>query len=140
VPNELLSEAKHHLDEAIAAARSLHLELFPSVLQRSGLPDALGWLANWAQDKYKMKVESNVDPRADSARKDVRTLLFESVRELLFNAFKHAQAKRVTLELSLGAEDQLCIAVTDDGFGFEPARLDDRSGARQGGLGAVQHS
>ena len=51
-------------------------------------------------DKYKLSVQISADPRADSARKDVRTLLFESVRELLFNAVKYAQTDRVTLRWS----------------------------------------
>jgi CheY-like chemotaxis protein len=134
-PSDPLSEAKHHLDQAIAAARSLNFELFPPVLQHSGLPDALEWLANWTHDKYKLDVQVVADSRADSARKDVRTLLFESVRELLFNAVKHAHADRATLELALDADDQLCITVTDQGIGFEPAGLDDRSKAGQVGWG-----
>ena len=89
-PSELIRKAKHQLDEAIAAARSLNFELFPPVLQRSGLPAALKWLADWTHDKYRIEVRVAADPRADSGRKDVRTLLFESVRELLFNAVKHA--------------------------------------------------
>ena len=134
-PSELLAEAKQQIDEAMAVARSLNVELFPPVLQRSGLPAALTWLANWTQDKYKLSVQIGADPRADPARKDVRTLLFESVRELLFNAVKHAQTDRVTLALELDADDQLCITVTDQGVGFEPARLDDRSKAGQVGWG-----
>ena len=47
-PSELLSEAQSHLEEAIAAARSLNFDLFPPVLQQSGLPAALTWLANRA--------------------------------------------------------------------------------------------
>jgi PAS domain S-box-containing protein len=134
-PSALLAEAKQQLDEAMAVARSLNVELFPPVLQRSGLPAALTWLANWTHDKYKLSVELRVDPRADSARKDVRTLLFESVRELLFNAVKYAQTDRVMLRLKLDADDQLCITVTDQGVGFDPARLDDRSNAGQVGWG-----
>ena len=134
-PSALLSEAKHHLDEATAAARSLHLELFPPVLQRSGLPAALTWLASWTREKYKLNVHVEADPSADSARKDVRTLLFEAVRELLFNTFKHAQADHVTLSLRLGAHDQLWITVTDNGIGFEPSRLDSRSRGEQVGWG-----
>jgi PAS domain S-box-containing protein len=134
-PSDPLSEAKHHLDEAIAAARSLNFELFPPVLQHSGLPAALRWLANWTHDKYKVDVQVVADPRADSERRDVRTLLFESVRELLFNAVKHAHADRATLDLALDADDQLCITVTDQGIGFEPAGLDDRSKAGQVGWG-----
>ena len=134
-PSELLAEAQQQLDEAIAVARSLNIDLFPPVLQHSGLPAALTWLANWTRDKYKVSVQINAHPRADSTRKDVRTLLFESVRELLFNAVKYAQTDRVTLALELDADDQLCITVTDQGVGFEPARLDDRSKAGQVGWG-----
>jgi PAS domain S-box-containing protein len=134
-PSELLSEAKHHLHEAMAAARSLNIELFPPVLQHSGLPAALTWLADWTRDKYKLDVRVVADPRADSLRKDVRTLVFESVRELLFNAVKHAKTDRVTMELALDADDQLCVTVTDHGVGFEAARLDDRSSAGQVGWG-----
>jgi CheY-like chemotaxis protein len=133
--SDSLSEAKHHLEEAIAAARTLNFELFPPVLQHAGLPAALTWLANWTHDKHKLEVQVVADPRADSARKDVRTLLFESVRELLFNTVKHAQADRATLELALDADDQLCITVTDQGIGFEAARLDERSKAGQVGWG-----
>jgi PAS domain S-box-containing protein len=133
--SELLLEAKHHLNEATAAARSLHLELFPPVLQRSGLPAALTWLANWAREKYKLNVEIDADPSADSPRKDIRTLLFESVRELLFNAFKYAQPGRVMLSLRPADDDQLWITVTDDGIGFEPSRLDSRSKDGQVGWG-----
>ena len=41
----------------------------------------------------------------------------------------------MTLALELDADDQLCITVTDQGVGFEPARLDDRSKAGQVGWG-----
>ena len=134
-PNPVLSDAKRHLDEAIAAARSLNRELFPPVLHRFGLPAALGWLANWTRDKYKLDVQIVADPLADSARSDLRTLLYESARELLFNAVKHAQTDRVSLELALDADDQLCVTVTDQGVGFEPASLDDRWKTGQVGWG-----
>ena len=130
-----LTEAKQQVDEAIAVARSLNVELFPPVLQRSGLPAALEWLADWTHEKYKLSVEICADPRADSPRKDVRTLLFESVRELLFNVVKYAQTDRVAVALELDAADHLCITVTDQGVGFEPIRLDDRSNAGQVGWG-----
>jgi PAS domain S-box-containing protein len=134
-PSGLLTEAMRQLDEAMTVARSLNVELFPPVLQRSGLPAALAWLAEWAHEKYKLSVRISADPRADSARKDVRTLLFESVRELLFNAVKYAKTDHVTLTLELAADDQMRITVADEGVGFDPARLDDRSKSGQMGWG-----
>jgi CheY-like chemotaxis protein len=130
-PSDLVSEAKHQLEEAIAAARSLSFELYPPVLQLAGLPAAMTWLANWMYDKYRLQVRVTADARADSVRKDVRTLLYESVREVIFNAVKHAQADRVTLDLALD-DDQLRITIADEGIGFDPASLDDRSKSGQG--------
>jgi signal transduction histidine kinase/ActR/RegA family two-component response regulator len=134
-PSELLVEARQQLDEAMAVARSLTVDLFPPVLQRSGLPAALTWLANWIRDKYKVSVQVSVDPHADAARKDVRTLLFESVRELLFNAVKYAHTDHVTLTSEIDSDDHLCITVEDQGVGFEPAILEDRSKSAQVGWG-----
>jgi PAS domain S-box-containing protein len=134
VADELV-QAKTHLDEAIAAARSLSVELFPPVLQTSGLPIALGWLADWARSRYALEVKVSADPRADSGRKDIRTLLFGSVRELLFNVVKHAHVDRVTVDLALDPNNTLCITVTDEGLGFDPLELDERAKVNQVGWG-----
>jgi PAS domain S-box-containing protein len=115
-----LPEVKGQLAEAIDAARSLSYELFPPVLERSGLPAALAWLADWTRKKYGLEVELHADPRANSDRKDIRTLLLESVRELLFNAVKHARVDRVTVDLTREPDDVLQITLSDQGVGFDP--------------------
>jgi PAS domain S-box-containing protein len=134
-PDEPLVRAKDHLDEAIGAARSLSLDLFPPALHGSGLPAALAWLAARTRDQYGLLVEVSAQPHANSDRRDVRTLLFESVRELLFNAVKHAQVDRVTIDLALVQDDALCITVADHGIGFDLAGLVEREKAGQGGWG-----
>ena len=134
-PDEPLTRARGHLDAAIAAARSLSLELFPPALHGSGLPAALTWLAERTQEQYGLVVQVSAQPLANSDRRDVRTLLFESVRELLFNAVKHAQVDRVTVDLSLDQDDALCITVADRGIGFDPAGLVEREKAGRAGWG-----
>jgi two-component system NarL family sensor kinase len=126
VKSEPLAQAKRHLDEAIAAARSLSLELFPPLLHSSGLPAALMWLAERTGHEYRIVVEVSADPLADSNRKDVRTLLYESIRELLFNAVKHGHVDRVTVNLALTRDNTLSITVADQGSGFDPSGLIDR--------------
>jgi PAS domain S-box-containing protein len=133
--DELVVQARSGLDEAIAAARSLSIELYPPVLQSSGLPAALTWLAEQTRKKYGLDVQITADPAANSARKDIRTLLFESVRELLINAVKHAEADRVAIELALDPDDALRITVTDEGVGFDPAGLLDRAKTGRVGWG-----
>jgi len=132
---DLIKKAKRDLDDAIVAARTLSFELSPPVLQHADLPEALVWLATWMHQKYGLKVHVCADPRATSPRKDVRTLLFESTRELLFNVVKHAKVDRVTLDLELDEMDQLCITVMDEGIGFDPAELRDRLKAGAVGWG-----
>jgi PAS domain S-box-containing protein len=134
-PDERVVRAKAHLDEAAAAARSLSMELFPPALHGSGLPAALTWLAERTRHSYGLVVDVSADPLANSDRKDVRTLLFESVRELLFNAVKHAKVDRVRINLSLDQDDALCITVTDQGVGFDPAALAERGKVGETGWG-----
>jgi signal transduction histidine kinase/CheY-like chemotaxis protein len=134
-PTEPLVQAKRHLDEAIDAARSLSFELSPPLSNSSGLTTALNWLAGWAHDKYGLDVRVSADPVADATRPDIRTMLFEAVRELLFNAVKHARVERVSVDLSPGPNGTLCITVEDEGAGFEPSELATRTRTAQGGWG-----
>jgi PAS domain S-box-containing protein len=133
--DDLLQRARGNLDEAINAARSLSFELFPPVLHGSGLPAALTWLADWMRHQHGLVVHVSADPLANSSRKDVRTLLFESVRELLFNTVKHAGVDRATLDLALGVDNTLRITVEDRGIGFDPAKLVDEAKDGQVGWG-----
>jgi PAS domain S-box-containing protein len=134
-PVDLLVQTKQDVEDAIAASRSLSVELSPPLLKTSGLPGALAWLANWSRDKYGLEVHLCASPLADPTRPDIRTLLFESVRELLFNVVKHARVDQVTVDLDLGPNDTLCITVSDDGIGFDPETLMVRTQAGDGGLG-----
>ena len=55
---------------------------------------------------------------------DCAVLLFQSVRELLMNALKHAESKEVAVRL-FERDGDLCIEVRDEGVGFDlaaPAR------------------
>ena len=55
---------------------------------------------------------------------DVKVLLYRSVRELLINAMKHANADLLKVSLSRKDSD-IFIKVEDDGRGFDVSVLDD---------------
>ena len=63
----------------------------------------------------------------------MRSLVFESVRELLFNAVKHSHARSAAVNLRMVA-GQLQIVVSDQGAGFDPKSLN-RVGKPGGGFG-----
>ena len=137
---EFLQRARADIKEAMEAARTLSVSLFPPVLHVGGLPAALSWLAKRTQKQYNVVVNVTADPLANPDASDIRILLYEAVRELLFNAVKHARVDRVDVNLALGPGDTICIRVSDDGVGFDPkATLDDKNQPQAGlGLFSIQ--
>src|SRR5215831_13139522 len=119
----LVLEARTYLNEALEASRTLSVDLYSPRLHDSGLPAALEWLAKRTEQQYRVTVNVSVDAKADPEAKDVRTLVFESVRELLFNAVKHAQVDQVDINLALGSGGTIVLRVTDHGVGFDPAAV-----------------
>jgi nitrate/nitrite-specific signal transduction histidine kinase len=63
-------------------------------------------------------VQRLVNVTADPETSDVHILLFEGVRELLFNAVKHARVDRVDVNLALGPGDTIQIQVSDEHSGL----------------------
>ena len=118
--------------EAIAASRSLTVELSPPILHQSGLTAALTWLAARKEEKHLFKVHVRANSDAEPADPDVRALLFESVRELLLNAVKHSGVREAQLIMRRSKENWTQIIVEDKGKGFDPSTI---SAHRGGGFG-----
>jgi len=117
-PDESLERAKSNLGEAIAAARSLSVDLFPPVLQNHGLPEALEWLASWMHKKYQKEIIVEAAEAANLETQTARILTFESVRELIFNSVKYAEVPVVQVRATLTPDDEVCVEVSDNGRGF----------------------
>lgn len=115
---DVLERVGHALDEALAASRSITLELYPPVLYDRGLSVALQWLARHTEERHPLaiSVQSSADVHLDDD--DLQSFLFSSVRELLLNAVKHARASSVAIEIQLDGE-WLTITVADDGVGCD---------------------
>ena len=83
---------------------------------------ALERLVRWMADKHGLAVALSVEPDAPAGAGDVRVLLYEAVRELLFNVVKHSGVKTSRVEISK-QDEYVVVTVADDGAGFDPARL-----------------
>ena len=85
------------------------------------------------KQKHDLAVKIQADEDAVPESEDIRILLFQSVRELLFNAVKHAKVKKARVQLRrLG--DHVEVTVSDNGSGFDPEAAMPRAG-KTGGLG-----
>lgn|GEM_PF-2517860 len=123
------------IDEAQRISQNLSTELSPPVLHEMGLPAGLQWLGDWVERMHGLAVRVSVDKAADPAREDIRILLFESARELLFNVVKHAGVREASLDLSLVDERWIRLMVTDTGKGLDADALLQGDGYLGAGFG-----
>ena len=106
------------LDESLDASRALTAELSPPILHEAGLVAGLEWLARWMRDKHGLVVSLIAESHLRPEREDVEVLLFQSVRELLFNVVKHSGVMRARVELARQDADHIRVMVSDEGVGL----------------------
>jgi len=120
------------LREALDASRSLTVSLCPPVLMDAGLLPCLKWLASWMEKQHGLTVKLSGTDSHDVPG-PLCNLLFQAVRELLFNIVKHAKVKAASVMLEHPDAQSLRVIVCDHGKGFSLAGLSASSQA--GGLG-----
>ena len=109
------------IQESLRLTRQLTVELSPPVLHGEGLLEALEWLSKYMRDIYGLEIAVSASNHPRVADEDQRILLFQVVRELLFNVVKHAGVTEahVTLQEEQGG---ITIVVEDQGKGFDVAQ------------------
>lgn len=123
----LLVSISEIIEEAIQEARSLSAELRPPVLYQEGVVAAVAWLAVQMQRQHGLSVRTELDPETASDREDVRMLIYDAARELLFNVVKHAGVQAATVELRREG-GELVLRVGDTGRGFDAGGTDGHFG------------
>jgi signal transduction histidine kinase len=118
--HDLLGESKEIVQEAIRATRTLAVELSPPVLQGEGLVSAFQWLAHQMKVIHSLQVILDVQEPPEVPPIEIRVLLLQSVRELLFNVVKHADVAVATVTVNQEAGN-LVVQVVDQGRGFDLA-------------------
>jgi two-component system CheB/CheR fusion protein len=113
-----LKEIENTLREAIATTRELNVDLSPPILHNEGLTEAIGWLAEQMRDQHHLQVTVEAEESFPMANEGLRVLLFQAVRELLFNVIKHAGTNEAGVRLE-HADSQVRITVYDQGQGFD---------------------
>ena len=107
------------LNDSLHNVRNISQSLHPAVLARFGLSKALQNLGVVCADAFANGIDVRVD--LDAALTQSQELaLYRIAQEVVTNAMKHAQASRVTVHLQQ-RPDSICLAITDDGRGFDYA-------------------
>ena len=133
VSKQAIKEIEDLIDESIRSSRSLTAELSPPILHEAGLNAGLEWLSRQMADTQVLFVDLKAE-QVGALSDDLTILLFESVRELLFNVVKHSQARSASINLRR-INGSLQLTVSDQGVGFDPDAMPASGGDRFGLFG-----
>jgi signal transduction histidine kinase len=101
---------------AIEASQRIMHNLRPAILEQ-GLVAALQWMAQRFEKRMAITCSFRTSHEHLDLPQGVPLVAYRAVQEALTNVSKHAQARRVTIDLSL-ARGVLSIEVSDDGCGL----------------------
>lgn len=132
----LIAKSMTVLENAINEVRRISKDLRPSVLDDLGLAAAIQNLCNDFSEQTSLHVNASTQNLGACLPDDAKTALYRVLQESLTNIAKHANAKNVSVDLSVN-ENELVLTIRDDGIGL-PVQL--RNGLSSRGAIALQNS
>jgi two-component system sensor histidine kinase UhpB len=117
--------------EAIEGVRRLALELRPPALDDLGLREALGDLVQRFAENTSIDAHLDTSELRVRLEPEVELVLYRVAQEALTNVMKHSRATSVSIVVDR-TDDQVNLAIDDDGVGFDPSLVGVRD---ESGLG-----
>ena len=125
------------IDQAQDSTHDLTRQLRPTALYEVGITPAVRWLVHEMKNLHGLEVEIDAEREAFDLKDDIKALLFEAVRELLFNVVKHSGVQQAKVVIRQTGED-LLLRVEDRGKGFDAARQEQETAGGGMGLFAIR--
>lgn len=117
-----VGELEEIIDDALTYTRKLMSSLKPPPSIEDDLRASIGWVADKLA-KHGLKVIIDDDKQPKQLDEEVRGIVIQCVRELLFNVLKHTSEKEAVVTLR-NKKDQLQITVKDEGEGFSAQNME----------------
>jgi len=140
-PNQFDNEVdvlNNLLEQSVQDIRSLIFQLRPPILASVGLEAAVQWLGEELKEEFGLQVEFSDDNNPKPLKYEVRSAVFQVIRELLINVRKHAGTRNVKISIKRES-DQIVAGIEDDGIGFNRSEVLHKSGKESGfGLFSVE--
>lgn len=129
---KLMVEAGAKIRETVKSLRSMLVDIYPPNLYEEGLESALADLLGGLHNRG-VVTHLTVSPGALDLSRDEVSLLYRSAQEAIRNVVSHARASEVSVSVDRRTASTVLV-VEDDGIGFDPEMLADRSRAGHVGL------
>jgi len=128
--NYLVSGITQGLSNTIQDVRNISNNLFPSVLSKFGLADALQYLVTILSTGSAVTIDLHTD-HAFTLSFENELAIYRIIQELVNNSLKHANAKKLAISLNQ-LENRLLLLVKDDGCGLDTDSIEN---LKQAGIG-----
>lgn len=136
--NAQLKKVLNEIGKSIHQSRELTGDLSSPTLHTFGLEAAVEELAEQFAAENGLQCLMNAAEDAKPLEKKIELLLYRSVKELLCNIAKHAQAEQVNINIA-ASNHFLEITISDDGKGFDVSHLNSDSHKKKSfGLFSIQ--
>lgn len=103
-------------------------DLRPASIDDLGLQKALSAHASEWGLRHGIAIEVQTLGRNDRLPTEVEIVVYRVAQEALTNVLKHAKARNVSVVLEHG-EEEIRVVIEDDGVGFDPSSLNERTGS-----------
>jgi two-component system sensor histidine kinase UhpB len=110
------------LDKTIQLVQKISAELRPGLLDDLGLIPAIEWQVQEFQNRTKIRCRTDIAHHDIELTPDQATTIFRVFQESLTNVARHAEAKKVLVNLT-EREGILKLIVSDDGKGISENRV-----------------
>lgn len=122
-----LKELRNRIADLGKDVQALSHHLHSSKLEYLGLEEAAAGFCKELSEQQNVEIDFTAEDIPRTTPREVSVCLFRVLQEALQNAVKHSGVKHFTVEL-YGNPNEISLAVSDLGVGFNPEEAKDGSG------------
>ena len=119
---QMLSGALENTKNGLSETRRALIDLRSSELEACGLTQAIKNLVSSAAERAGFAGEFHLEKELDMLPEDSTHCLYRCAQEAIENALRHADAKKVSVNLK-NEGDEVVLTINDDGKGFDLQKL-----------------
>ena len=114
----LIEKASKFLEQASGDVRKISHNMMPGLLTKLGLYEALEDLFDNLADTRGLNAQIEINVSKERLPENQEIMLYRIIQEIVNNTLKHADAKRIELQINV-RQGWLDIRYSDDGKGFD---------------------
>jgi PAS domain S-box-containing protein len=124
-PNDsiMLDEANQDISKIIKQLRDLSMDLHPDFLDRMELDEAISWQCTKMMQQSGIYIETSIGKRVKKLSDIVKRNSFLLMQEVVTNAIKHADCKKIEVLLEKRKKNVLLLQISDNGKGYDQKKI-----------------